>query len=196
MSTVEPSGLVWWEARVSPPTTSPTGCTISTAGMRRWRRLLVGTRSCSVHLGLPAGRLSGSACCRGTASLKVVDLLGLPVPATLVDLACGRGELRAGSRRPHRRLELRERGEDRTATTVRLTNIGHIRRTGGTRTPMRTGAEIVDLPESDRPDPDRPGRHAVNVLLTRIRKRGGFGVPTMRASRARPAGWLGRGGTL
>ena len=42
------------------------------------------------HLGLPAGMLSDSLL-PWDGIAEVVDLLGLPVPATLVDLACGRG---------------------------------------------------------------------------------------------------------
>ena len=42
------------------------------------------------YLGLPAGMLSGSLL-PWDGIADVVDLLGLPVPATLVDLACGRG---------------------------------------------------------------------------------------------------------
>ena len=42
------------------------------------------------HLELPAGMLSGSLL-PWDGIADVVDLLGLPVPATLVDLACGRG---------------------------------------------------------------------------------------------------------
>jgi hypothetical protein len=68
--------------------TSPTGCVtrqvVRSDGASPRRDEIV-----QRHLGLPAGTLSGSLLpCDGIA--EVVDLLRLPVPATLVDLACGR----------------------------------------------------------------------------------------------------------